>query len=245
MEKIKLHNMGLLRLIRGEIKSDYELGLHNVSLRAYLDRTEENLDDFALKYKITEDVVTHSLLAESILQKGLAVPYNTLRCTVTFIGNKESIEEEIFDYLYRTEDIDKDEVCTIITSIPRFITIDNKDYFVGKITKKSSGLIEPTVSTDIFFKKHLPKEFIYGYYIKNIEKNVFSNDLEFVMNRSHVSKMNRLERSNLYQDIIKREKISMDLLEAIEKEDLKYRSGEIHTDLCVRNAIREKQKLKK
>lgn len=243
MKEIKLNNEGVLQLIKSEIKKEDEIALHNISLKSYFEKIEE--DFFSSRYKVNENIVTCSSIAKSILQKGLAIPYNTLRCTTTFIGDKDSIKADAFNYLYREEDIERNKIYTIITTIPSFITIDNKEYFVGKITKKSSGLIEPTVSTDILFRKHLPTEFIYGYYNKNVLNHVIANDLELVINNNHISKMNKLERSNLYKSILQKENISMDLLDAIEKENFKYRSDHIHDDLCVINAIREKQKLKR
>ncbi len=241
MESIQLNNERLLQLIRSDIKDSDAIALHNICIDAYTSKINDFSEEIKIRYKINKLNITSIDIANTILQKGLYVPYNTLRCTTTFIGNKK----DTFNYLYRKEDIVNNKIYTIVATIPSFITVEDKEYFVGKITQKSSGLIEPTISTDILFKNHLPKEFIYGYYIKNVFDNTISNDLAFVINPNHISRMNRLEKNNLYKGILSKENISMDLLEAVEREDRKYRSNNIHNDLCVRNAIREKQKLKR
>lgn len=245
MESIRVNNEEFIQLLRCDLKENEEVALHNICLDAYQEKITDFSDEITKKYKIDKENITCIDIANSILQRGLFVPYNTLRCTTTFIGDKDSIEADAFNYLYREEDIDRNKIYTVIVTIPSFMTIDNKEYFIGKITKKSSGLIEPTVSTDILFKKNLPSAFIYGYYTKNVFDYVIENDLKLVINNNHISRMNKIERSNLYKSILNKWKISMDLLDAIEKENLKYRSNHIHNDLCVINAIKEKQKLKR
>lgn len=245
MESIELNNKELLKMIQKNINGDNEVALHNISMDAYRRKLEENDAIFNKKYKINKNCIMPIDIANSILVKGLHVPYNTLRCTTSFIGSKHSIQSQTFNYLYRQQDIFDNKIYTIVATIPSFIVIDHKKYFVGTIVNKSSEIAEPTVSTDVLFHKNLPSVFIYGFYIKKLINQTISNDLEFVINKNHISKMNLQQQSDFYKIFLKKENINFDLLEAIEQENIHYRSSNIHENLCVLNAISEKKMIKK
>lgn len=244
MESIHLKNEDLKLLLSNDIKDNSFILLHNISLEAYSSKITDFSEDIRNRYKIYKENITCIDIANAIIQRGLYVPYNTLRCTATFIGNTLSLNEDNLNYLYRKSDVEDNTICTVLTTIPSSIKINDDKYFIGNLTKKSSGLIEPTISTDLLFKNTLPPAFIYGYYTKEILNDTFTDELELTINNSHISRMNDHEKNYLYESILTKENISLDILDAVNREDINYRSNQIHTDLCIRNAIYEKRKMK-
>lgn len=162
----------------------YQIGLHNIGLGKY-----KGL--FNLRADVKEDIwltggdISEKWIAESIIKYGLKVidrPFGA-RSTVMPI---ENLSDESLNYTYNMEDIGL--VWNIIVAIPYYISYKGNEYFIGYINDWIS------FCNMLMFNPVIYKEFIYGYYTKEIigkevdERGLstlsFSDDLDFVVNPS-------------------------------------------------------------
>ncbi len=150
----------------------YQVGLHNSTKKMYVYKSRFDCE----KFNIDEDIVTEDKIIESILKKGLFVPCRSfgLSSTITFLSN---IKPDSFNYSYYKTDSDKRYV--LIIAIPNYIHVDGIEYFIGDLIEDSS------IINYALFSKIVPREFIYGYYVKTVvdkEKELYADDFDFYLN---------------------------------------------------------------
>ena len=165
MEKQYISNMELYLKLWSELGNKYKIGLHNSTRFAYKFNR-----DFDKVYDIDGDCISEDDIILNILKKGLCVSDNIrgIKSTVTFY---DKITVNSFNYSYYQYIGDK-RCYVLIVAIPKYINIDKKRYFIENFIECSEN-----VDTSLF-NILLPKEFIYGYYIKNVSYTEEKNNME-------------------------------------------------------------------
>ena len=155
MDRINITNRELYIKIMSELGDMYRIGLHESTKFCYKNRRK-----FDEMYYIDNDVVNEDEIILNILKKGLCIPdrYVGITSTVTFF---DKISIDCFNYSYY-QYLGSNKCYVLIVAIPKCIEIDGKKYCI-------KDMIEYIDITNFsLFNVLLPKEFIYGYYAKNV-----------------------------------------------------------------------------
>lgn len=243
---IKMTNAQFLDFLKEQLGDNYQIGLHNVVLNRYnkVIKAKSNGDGVDInsckeKYFIKKEKITHLDIINHILEKGLNVPKKSLIRTVMFLRNHPSyfldinnISPHQFNYLFQPEKTEF--IYNMLIAIPRYVTINDNEYHLGDM-----GL--QTIGTDVIFKKKLPKEYIYGYYIK---ENPMNDNLEFHLNKEHFSMQTQEEQEKLFLNFLTEQDLDISLLEAARNDDSNYDISNIeHFSYYLKNTLGVKQKV--
>lgn len=184
----------------------YQIGFHNIGLKKY-----QRLISGDYKYKdlfeITGADVSEKAIAERILNSGLKVVERCrgLRSTVMPVND---FNEESLNYTYNLYGVGT--TYNIIVAIPYIFYYNGEKYFVGDINDWASFC-------NIFmFPSGITKEFIYGYYTKEIVDSIeervgnnvwheliYDDELEFVDNHNFYGKMSQEDQALFLREIFK------------------------------------------
>ncbi len=217
-------NKSFLEYIKQTFNEPYNFGIHNINLNCY--KSAVRMDR---RYIMNTKNITTRAIAKNILKKGLFVYEKDrgLTSTVAFINNNykgnnlENVDSSIFDYDFQTEgDESFDKIINIFVAIPNFLLLDDKEYFIG-------NLFQPiNIGNKILFNDHLPKEFIYGYYVKKASFNPYAlyhveykNDLEFHLNKNHIFLKTKQEQEAITRNLLQEKRQTKSLLEAVNSYD--------------------------
>ena len=153
---MEMTNKDLYKKILYELGNKYKIGLHESTKFTYKFRK-----NFYEIYDINNDLVTEDRIILNILKKGLCIPDRTvgLKSTITFL---DRIKVNSFNYSYYHY-LGSDKVYVLIIAIPKEIDIDGFRYYISNMIDNVDMTSYP------LFNKLLPREFLYGYYIKNIK----------------------------------------------------------------------------
>lgn len=176
-----MKNRDLYRQIKRELEG-YQFGLHNIGIDKYnsLIKCRNGIGD---SFKFTGAIISEKSIADNIVKTGLRIVERPvgLRSTVMPI---EKFSDESFNYTYNMDE--EGLVWNIIVAIPSFIKYKGSEYFIGDIGEWVN------ICNMLMFNPIIYKEFIYGYYTKEILKrkrneagvisHVFSDELEFFLN---------------------------------------------------------------
>ena len=156
---------------------------------------------------------------ESILNNGLYIPCKCVGIKSTvFFPNK--INLDTFNYLHlKNFNNNMDKIYVIIVAIPKNIYLNGKKYSLG------DKLEYIDVASYSLFSSLLPKEFIYGYYVKNITYKkdivndkyivnniVFDEGLEFYQNDCFYKFMSNKEQEEFWINYFKENNLDISLL---------------------------------
>lgn len=206
-------NEELLNKITQELDGEYQIGLHHSTKDAYIFKSRFDKE----KYYMDPETVTEGDIISSILRNGLYVPEKCigLDCTVRFLKNNTA---DNFNYIYG--EVGRCHILVII--IPNYIYLNGREYFLGDLTQPIS------IANYSLFHTLLPKEFIYGYYIKevshkdDIERDyyfyddyVFKDDFEFYSNDLFYGYMSKEEQEQFWLNYFKDNKIDISVLDAV------------------------------
>jgi len=207
-------NEELLTRIIQDLDGNYQIGFHNSTKFSYIFKTRFNKE----RYCMDPETVTESDIISSILSKGLYVPEKCIGLDSTVMFPK-NITADSFNYNYGGG-IGKSYVFVII--IPNYIYLNGKEYFIGDLTQPISLL------NYSFFHTLLPKEFIYGYYIREVaykddikrdyyfhDDYVFEEDFEFYPNENFYGYMSKEEQEQFWLNYLKNNKINISVLNAV------------------------------
>lgn len=208
-------NQELLSRMNKELNPTYQIGLHSVCIGTYHDRLIFCPDNIKKGYHINKEQITEQDIINNILKKGLNVyeSYFGLCSTVKFEGTINELDKKTFDYGYWFDygSIKHNQVYNVIVVIPSYIKIKEKNYFIGNYKNKLN------IATYSLFYKLLPKEFIYGYYVKNYNKvnneYNFNEELQFFKNPNFYD--NLPDKEIFWQKYFKENNINISLLEAV------------------------------
>lgn len=207
-------NQELLDKIVQYLDKGYQIGFHNSTKSSYISKAKIQKDKYCID--ITE--ITESDIISSILSNGLYVPEKSigLSCTVKF---PKHITVNSFNYNYHGE-VGKSYVFIIM--IPNYIYLNGKEYFIGDMTQFIN------LANYSFFYTLLPKEFIYGYYIKEInykdnmkrdyyfyDDYVFEEDFQFYQNDNFYGYMSKEEKEQFWLDYFRNNKINISVINAV------------------------------
>ena len=139
-----------------ELGNKYKIGLHESTKFTY--KFRKNFDKI---YDIDDDLVSEEQIILNILNKGLSIPDGTvgLKSTITFL---DRIKINSFNYSYY-QYLGSDKVYVLIVAIPKDIEINGFRYCISKMIDNIDMI------SYSLFNTLLPREFIYGYYIKNVK----------------------------------------------------------------------------
>lgn len=166
---MEMTNRELYKKILYELGNKYKIGLHESTKFTY--KFRKNFDEI---YDINNDLVSEDRIILNILIKGLCIPDRTvgLKSTITFL---DRIKINSFNYSYY-QYLGSDKVYVLIIAIPKEIEIDGYRYYISKMIDNVD------MTSYSLFNTLLPREFIYGYYIKNIkyeEKTIDKDDMYY------------------------------------------------------------------
>ncbi len=195
-----MKNIELYKQMKSELDG-YQFGLHNISVSKYKSAINltigirDNLD-------FTGAEISEKSIADNIVRTGLNIVDRAMGLRSTVMPVKE-FNEDSFDYTYN--DWEEGTIWNVIVAIPRFIKYQGKEYFIGDINEWIS------ICNMLMFKSNIAREFIYGYYSKEItEKHLepigkgsnsfnishtFSDELEFSSNPYFFEYLNNSDRS--------------------------------------------------
>lgn len=207
-------NEELLNKINQELDGEYQIGFHHSTRESYIIKSRFDSE----KYCMDPDEVSESDIISSIFSKGLYVPEKCigLDCTVRF---PVDINASSFNYKY-AGGCGKKYILVII--IPNVIYLGGKEYFIGDMTQPIN-LVNYS-----FFHTLLPKEFIYGYYIKEVnykddikrdfyfyDDYVFEEEFEFYANENFYGYMSKEEQEQFWLNYFKENKINISVLDGV------------------------------
>lgn len=202
-----LTNKLLLEYILNDVGNNYQIGLHEVMK----DNFENIKNKHNVKITIPKEYTVEDLV-DSAMKNGLNVPDGSLYSTVFGFGNIGEVNGDIFNH-YFFGGGDKFPYQLIIL-IPTTFKVDNNEYFAGKlVTEIRTTKLDPNLLVEFMFNKKLPSCFIYGYYIKQDGEN--DNELYFVRNDKHISKLSDEEKEEIYRKIIEESDVTLELLQAV------------------------------
>lgn len=248
---IKMTNAQFLDFLKEQLGDNYQIGLHNVVLNRYnkVIKAKSNEDGVDInsckeKYFIKKEKITHLDIINHILEKGLNVPEKSLIHTVMFLRyhpgyflDINNIRPHQFNYLFQPEKTEF--IYNMLIAIPRYVTINDNEYYLGDMELQ-------TIGPNVIFKNKLPKEYIYGYYIKEYPMN---DNLEFHLNKEHFSMQTQEEQEKLFLNFLAEQDLDISLLEAVRNDDsnydisnIEYFSYYLKTTLEVKQKVEEKQK---
>ena len=201
-------NEELLAKIHQELDYDYQIGFHNIMKKNYINQSRFNKQ----KYCMNSELVTEDEIVSSILSKGLYVPEPCFGLISTVCFPKK-VTAKSFDYTYRDR-CNKNYVIVVI--IPNYIYIDDKKYFLGDMKDVRN------LANFALFYELLPKEFIYGYYTRNVYKKdngkdeyYFEPQIQFYSNESFYGYMSKEEQTQFWLDYFNKNHIKLSVLNAV------------------------------
>ena len=207
-----MNNNELLQKMYNELESTYQLGLHAVNKGHYDFRVNDFFE--AESYFIDKDNVTELDIIYKILKEGLKIREKCigLVSTVNFFGNIDSLSPDVFNYTYGGNYNNKAFI--IVVAIPKYISIKGREYFIGE----TSGYNDVNIANFSLFYSMLPKEFIYGYYVKKYTRTdegkiVFNDDLDFYANLGFYHFISNKE--DFWLDFLEKNKLNLSLLNAV------------------------------
>lgn len=160
----------------------YQLGLHNIGIDKYKSLINHH-NGIGEDFKFTGAIVTEKSIANNIIKTGLRIVERPVGLRSTVMPLKE-LNDESFNYTYNM--LEEGMVWNIIVAIPRFIKYNGTKYYIGNIDEWVN------ICNMLMFNPLIFREFIYGYYTKEIlEKkssevgsisHVFSDELELFLN---------------------------------------------------------------
>ena len=186
-----MNNRDLYTKLKNELKEQYRIGLHHVSIHEHL------LD----RYGTIDSVLNEKNVADNIIKKGLIVHDHGvgLSSTVRFLD--ANYNESDFNYFYNL--IKNDYVYTVIIAIPYYISYSGKKYFIG-------GNGSANISNNILFNYVLDSAFVYGYYKRNAKdidsEIIFDENLELNENPNFWSKNTDEENDKIIDNILRNKK---------------------------------------
>jgi len=210
-----MNNRDLFLKINDDLNKNYLVGLHNTTKDAYILKSMFDVD----KYCMNIDNVDEEDIVNSILNNGL---YVSNRCvglkSTVFFPNK--INVDIFNYLHiKKFNINMNKIYVIVVAIPKYIYLNGKKYFLR------NKLEYVDMASYSLFDILLPKEFIYGYYVKNISYKecciyddnfinniIFDEGLEFYQNDCFYKFMSKEEQEEFWINYFKDNNIDVSLL---------------------------------
>ena len=148
-------NKELYLKIKQELGNKYCIGLHNSTRFTWYEKAK-----FYEIYDINGGLVNEEFIISNILKKGLYIPDRIVgvRSTVTIL---DRVNEDCFNYSYYHY-LGSDKVYVLIIAIPKKIEIEGEKYFISDMINNKD------ITSYSLFNLLLPREFIYGYYMKNV-----------------------------------------------------------------------------
>ena len=207
-------NDELLARIYKELNGEYQIGFHHSTVESYVIKSRFDPE----KYCMDPDDVSENDIISSILSKGLYVPEKCigLDCTVRF---PKDVDASSFNYKY-AGGCGKKYILVII--IPNYIYLGGKEYFIGDMTQPIS------LANYSFFHTLLPKEFIYGYYIRDVrykddierdfyfyDDYIFEDEFDFYPNENFYGYMSKEEQEQFWLNYFKNNKLRISILDAV------------------------------
>ena len=214
-------NRELYKKILYELGNKYKIGLHESTKFTY--KFRKNFDEL---YDINDNLVNEDEIILNILKKGLCIPYRTvgLKSTITFL---DRMKIDSFNYSYYHY-LGSDKVYVLIIAIPKEIEIDGFRYYISNMIDNIDIISYP------LFNTLLPREFIYGYYVKNVRyeekttdeddvyyKCIMDDKLNFYSNDNFYGYMNYNSQREFWINYFKDYKIDIDLCSDIYKKRVK------------------------
>ena len=214
-------NSELYKNILYELGDRYVIGLHETTKFTY--KFRKNFDEI---YDINDSVINEDKIIDNILKRGLSVPNNVvgLKSTVTFL---DKININSFNYSYY-QYLANNKVYVLIVAIPKNIEIGEARYSISDMIDNRDITSYP------LFNTILPREFIYGYYIKNVsyQENgideedmyyecVMDDNIEFYSNDNFYGYMDVDIQREFWLNYFRDFKIDIDLCSYIDKKRVK------------------------
>lgn len=212
MDMQYMSNKELYLKILDELGDKYIVGLHNSTINAY--KFQRN---FNKVYDIGVDCINEEMIVSNILRTGLCIPNRVvgLKSTVTFL---DKITVDSFNYSYY-QYIGDNKCYVLIIAIPKYVDIDDKRYNIQDMLEYKD------IVNYSLFNVLLPREFIYGYYIKNVSyeekidsntkelyyKCIFDDNMEFYQNDSFYGYMDNDSQRELWLKYFKDFNIDINL----------------------------------
>ena len=194
----------------GECK-DYFFGVHGISMDNFKEYVLNKNEEFFYKYK---NIINSDEIYKSMLTEGILVPYNIATSTIHDLGVGKNFEETTLNYKFP----ESDEIFNVLVAIPSYITIHNKKYFVGDLSKnfdERRNIFLHTILTVCILNKNVPKEYIYGSYKMN---GYNDKTIIFHKNLSHVSLMDERSQQLFFENLLNESGVEIGLLEMIHEE---------------------------
>lgn len=210
-------NEQLLEKINQELDGKFQIGFHNLTVDRYKGKALYGYDKEL--YTMNPEDVTNYDIVSSILKKGLYVSdrWVGLSSTVRF---QNELRADCFNYLYWNHGSSKKYV--IIVMIPTYIYIGDREYYLGDMTEPIN------LANYSLFCYLLPKEFIYGYYVRDVKAKetvvgegltstefIFEEDFDFFSNPNFYGYMTDKGKEQFWIDYFKQSDIDISILKAV------------------------------
>lgn len=198
-------NRELYIKVNQDLGKKYMIGLHNIVKESYVFKSKFDND----KFYMDSESVTEGDIVDSILHKGLYVPEMSvgLSSTVFF---PTRITFNTFDYVYESGfNLGKGKTYVIVVAIPKYIYLNGKKCCISSMIQ-DVGFVNYSL-----FNSLLPKELIYGYYVKNV-----GSKIDFHCNEKFYGNMSDLEKECFWLDYFESINLSIDVLDNVFSENI-------------------------
>ncbi len=241
----------LINELDKDLNENYQIGLHQVGVFGNKNSVKKarSINIFTKFKKLGPKDFCNSIVKNGLMNKYEEVFY-TMKTYGDFGNikeNKGSIKSEFIDYLtYSYEDyLDRKggkDIDTVIIAVPSEVEINGKKYNIGNL--KHPGETEITDKSlmvdNLFNKKDIPREFIYGY----IHSHEGKYDL--VKNLKHYSIMTKEEKENYIKQYLEKNEVDISSLKIIDNTNKSFTNElkeKVNSDQEICNST-EKEEIK-
>ena len=205
-----------IKKISEDLKSDYQIGLHQVGVFG----TDESRKAVRKNNPLTYlRKIKPQDYCKSIMKTGLLNRWEDISYTLSEFGSVEKIlndferRENFLNYEYETESQNaRTGLYDIVVAIPSRVIVNGERYYFGHLStgqdigsnydpKNIDALPEMSMGKRTLKNSNIPKEFIYGYICKH------DGVVEFTPNLEHISHKPPKEQEEFFKAIIEKRKL--------------------------------------
>lgn len=214
----------LINELDKDLNESYQMGLHQIGVFGDENSIKKARNSsFLTRFK----KLSPKDFCNSIIKSGLMNKYEDVLHTIMTYGdfgnikeNKFSRKNQFVDYLtYSYDDyIDRKgekDIDTAIIAVPSEVEINGERYNIGNLKHPEETKItdESLMINNLFNKKDIPREFIYGYVHSHKGK------YDLVKNLKHYSAMTKEEKENYIKQYLGKNEVDISSLKKIEGTD--------------------------
>ena len=203
--------------MQSDLSKDYQIGLHQVGVFG----TKESIrqvrkNDISTYFR----TIKPEDFCKSIVKSGLKNRWENIGNTLSTFGSVEEIannksfrKEAFLQYDYNNDGMDSEYITPenlydVIVAMPLDVYVRGNEYHLGHLEYPEDEKYRTEKQCELFNRKSIPKEFIYGYIHK------YGDKIDFTPNAAHFSKMSKEEQEAFIEGFVQQVGIDIKSLQA-------------------------------